>query len=119
MRIRLLATLLFMVSIAARAEAQLNVPSPAPAENFHVDLGLMVWHPTPGIEIQTGGLSAAGFPAVDFVKEFDLADERFMEFRSVFKAGRKHKFRVSHITFEYNATAPITRDISFGGATFP
>jgi hypothetical protein len=119
MRTRLLATLLFSVSIAARAEAQFNVPSPAPAENFHVEVGLMFWQPTPGIEIQTGGLSAAGFPAVDFVREFDLADERFVEFRSVFKTGRKHKFRVSHITFKYNETAPITRDISFGGVTFP
>ena len=42
-----------------------------------------------------------------------------MEFRSVVKAGRKHKFRVSHVTFEYNETAPVTRDISFGGVTFP
>jgi hypothetical protein len=119
MRIRLLTILLFCVTIAARAEAQFNVPNPAPAENFHVELGLMFWQPTPGIEIQTGGLSAAGFPAVDFVKEFDLADERFLEFRSVIKTGRKHKFRVSHVTFDYNETAPVTRDISFGGVTFP
>lgn len=119
MRIRLLALLLFSVTLATRAEAQFNVPNPAPAENFHVEVGLMFWQPTPGIEIQTGGLAAAGFPAVDFVREFGLADERFLEFRSVFKTGRKHKFRVSHITFEYNETAPITRDISFGGITFP
>jgi hypothetical protein len=119
MQIRLLATILFCVTLATRAEAQFDVPNPAPAENFHVELGLMFWQPTPGIEIQTGGLAAAGIPAVDFVREFGLADERFMEFRSVFKTGRKHKFRVSHITFEYNETAPITRTISFGGVTFP
>jgi hypothetical protein len=119
MRIRLLATILFSVTLATRAEAQFNVPDPAPAENFHVELGLMFWQPTPGIEIQTGGLVAAGIPAVDFVREFGLADEYFMEFRSVVKAGRKHKFRVSHVTFEYSETAPITRDINFGGITFP
>jgi hypothetical protein len=119
MRIRLLATILVSVTLASRAEAQFNVPNPAPAENFHVEVGLMFWQPTPGIEIQTGGLAAAGIPAVDFVREFGLADERFMEFRSVFKTGRKHKFRVSHITFEYNETAPITRNINFGGVTFP
>jgi hypothetical protein len=119
MRIRLLATILFSVTIATRAEAQFNVANPAPAENFHVEIGLMFWQPTPGIEIQTGGLAVAGIPAVDFVQEFGLADERFMEFRSVFKTGRKHKFRVSHITFDYNETAPITRNIDFGGVTFP
>ena len=119
MRIRLLAIILFNVTLATRAEAQFRVPSPAPAENFHVELGLMFWHPTPGIEIQTGGLAAAGIPAVDFVHEFGLAEKYFMEFRSVIKTGRKHKFRVSHVTFDYNQTAPITRDISFGGVTFP
>ena len=61
MRIRLLAIILFSVTLATRAEAQFNVPNPAPAENFHVELGLMFWQPTPGIEIQTGGLAAAGF----------------------------------------------------------
>ena len=119
MRIRLLATILFSVTIATRAEAQFNVANPAPAENFHVELGLMFWQPTPGIEIQTGGLAAAGIPAVDFVKEFGLADEYFMEFRSVLKAGRKHKFRISHVTFDYLETAPVTRNINFGGVTFP
>jgi len=119
MRIRLLAILLFSVTMAAQAEAQFNVPDPAPAENFHVELGLMFWKPTPGIEIQTGGLAAAGFPAVDFVREFGLADERFMEFRSVLKTGRKHKIRISHVTFEYNESTIVQRDISFGGATFP
>ena len=61
MRIRLLATILFSVTLATRAEAQFNVPNPAPAENYHVELGLMFWEPTPGIEIQTGGLAAAVF----------------------------------------------------------
>jgi hypothetical protein len=105
--------------IAARAEAQFNVPDPAPGENFHVELGLMFWTPTPGIEIQTGGLASAGIPSVDFVREFGLADDTFMEFRSVLKAGRKHKFRISHVNFNYNETTTVQRDISFGGVIFP
>lgn len=119
MPIRLLATLLFMVIIAAPAEAQFNVPDPAPGENFHVEIGLLFWTPTPGIEIQTGGLADAGMPGVDFVREFGLADETFMEFRSVLKAGRKHKFRISHVNFNYSEQTLVQREISFGGATFP
>ena len=82
--------------MATQAEAQFHVADPAPGENFNVELGLMFWQPTPEIEIQTGGL-AAGIPGVDFVREFGLADERFMEFRVVIKTGRKHKIRISHI----------------------
>jgi hypothetical protein len=119
MRIRLLATVLFCAAIVARAEAQFSVPDPAPAENFHVELGLMFWQPTPGIEIQTGGLAAAGIPGVDFVREFGLLDDRFAEFRSVFKTGRKHKFRIAHVNFDYFEQATAQRTISFGGATFP
>ena len=119
MRIRLAATLLFSVVIAGRAEAQFNVPDPAPAENFHVELGLMFWQPTPGIEIQTGGLGSAGIPGVDFVQEFGLLDDRFAEFRSVIKTGRKHKFRIAHVTFDYFEQATAQRTISFGGVTFP
>lgn len=119
MRIRLVVSILFTVTLAARAEAQFNIPDPAPGENFHVELGLMFWSPTPGIEIQTGGLASAGVPGVDFVREFGLADERFMEFRSVLKAGRKHKIRIAHVDFEYNEQTTVQREISFGGATFP
>src|SRR4030095_11915727 len=119
MPIRLLATILFSLTIAARAEAQFSVPDPAPAENFHVELGFMFWSPPPGIEIQTGGLAAAGVPAVDFVREFGLVDDYFGEFRSVIKTGRKHKIRVSHVTFPYNQQTAIQRSISLGGATVP
>ena len=35
------------------------------------------------------------------------------------KAGRKHKIRVSHVTFDYNEQALLERTISFGGVTFP
>ena len=114
----LLAAIVLSGTIASQAEAQFNVPDPAPAESFHVELGLMFWQPTPGIEIQTGGLAAAGIPGVDFVREFGLLDDRFAEFRSVFKTGRKHKFRVSHVNFDYFQQATAQRTISFGGATF-
>jgi hypothetical protein len=115
----LLATILLSATIAAQAEAQFNVPDPAPAENFHVELGLMFWKPNPGIEIQTGGLAAAGIPGVDFVREFGLLDDRFAEFRSVLKTGRKHKFRIAHVNFDYFEQTTAQRTISFGGATFP
>jgi hypothetical protein len=105
--------------VSARAEAQFRVASPAPGENFHVELGLMFWSPTPEILIQTGSLAALGQPEVDFVQEFGIEKKRFPEFRGVIKAGRKHKLRVSHVQMEYNESATLQRTIVFGGQTFP
>lgn len=119
MQIRLVAALLLSLVLASRADAQFRVPDPAPGEQFHVELGLMFWNPTPGIQIQTGSLSALGENQVDFVQEFGIENERFNEFRAVIKAGKKHKIRVSHVLAEYNAATTLQRTIVFGSQTFP
>jgi hypothetical protein len=116
---RVLAALCLSLVVSARAEAQFRVPDPAPAENFHVELGLMFWSPTPEILIQTGSLAALGQPAVDFVQEFGIEKTRFTEFRGVIRAGKKHKIRVSNVLMEYHESATLQRTIVFGGQTFP
>jgi len=117
MRNRLVATFLFSVLVATRAEAQFNVPAPAPGENFHVEVGLMFWAPTPELKLQTGALSGLG--QVDLVQEFGFENTRFMEFRAVIKPGRKHKIRIAHVPFEYGRQVPLQRPIVFGGLTLP
>jgi hypothetical protein len=116
---RLLAAALFCLLLSARADAQFRVADAAPGENFVVELGLMFWEPTPDLRIQTGSLAALGENEVDFVQEFGIENERFREFRSVFKAARKHKIRVSHVVAEYDADVILQRTITFGGQTFP
>ena len=112
----LCATLL----LSGRAEAQFRVPEAAAGEDFHVELGLMFWTPTPELQIQTGALAALGQPgAVDFVSEFGIQNTRFNEFRGVLKAGKKNKIRVSHVVMQYNQSATLQRTITFGGTTFP
>ena len=56
---------------------------------------------------------------MDFVQEFGIENERFNEFRSVIKAAKKHKIRISHVLAEYNAATTLQRTIVFGGQTFP
>src|SRR4030095_9971335 len=119
MQIRLVTVLLLSFLVASRADAQFRVEKPAPGEQFHVELGLMFWNPTPGIQIQTGSLAALGESEVDFVQEFGIENERFNEFRSVIKAAKKHKIRISHVLAEYNAATTLQRTIVFGGQTFP
>jgi hypothetical protein len=116
---RLVAAALLSLLVSARAEAQFRVAAPAPGEKFHVELGLMFWEPTPGLEIQTGGLAALGQSEVDFVQEFGIENTRFTEFRGVIKAAKKHKIRVSHVLAEYDASTVLQRTITFGGRTFP
>ena len=53
------------------------------------------------------------------MQEFGIENDRFREFRSVIKTGKKHKVRVSHFLAEYNASTTLQRTISFGGQTFP
>jgi len=119
MRTRLPAVALLCLLLSARAEAQFKVADPASGENFHVELGLMFWQPTPELLIQTGALAALGETEVDFVQEFAIEKKRFREFRGVLRAGRKHKLRVSHVLMAYNETATLQRTITFGGRTFP
>ena len=119
MQIRLVAAVLLGLLLSSRAEAQFRVADPAPGEKFHVELGLMLWSPTPEILIQTGALAALGESEVDFVQEFGIENTRFNEFRSVIKAGRKHKLRVSHVLMEYTESATLQRTIIFGGQVFP
>jgi hypothetical protein len=119
MHIRLVAALLLSLLVSARAEAQFRVPEPAPGEQFHVELGLMFWQPTPVLQIQTGALAALGESEVDFVQEFGIENTRFNEFRGVIKASKKHKLRISHVLAEYNAATTLQRTIVFGGQTFP
>lgn len=120
MRIQLSASLLLLGLLTApRAEAQFNVPDPAPAENFALELGLMFWTPTPELLIQTGSLAQLGESEVDLVEEFAIENKRFREIRVVLKGGRKHKVRFSYLPVQYEEEAVLQRTITFGGQTFP
>jgi hypothetical protein len=119
MRIRFVTALLVSLLVTARADAQFRVQEGAAGEDFHVELGLMFWKPTPNLLVQTGSLAALGQAPVDFVNEFAIQNTRFNEFRGVIKAGRKHKIRASHVVMEYNEANTLQRTINFGGTTFP
>ena len=115
MHIRLVAAVLLSLVLASRADAQFRVEKPAPGEQFHVELGLMFWKPTPVLQLQTGALAALGEGQVDFVREFAIENERFNDFRAVLKAAKKHKIRITHVAAQYNAATTLQRTIVFGG----
>lgn len=96
---------------APRANAQT-----LPAEDHVVELGVMLWKPSPELTISTPALAGTGVNDVNFVQEFGLEDKAFREFRAVL--GRKHKVRVGFVSLKYDADTTIKRTIVFQGRTF-
>ena len=118
MHIRRALPVCFLLSLfASQADAQFNVPDPAEGEDFHVELALMLWKPTPGIVIGSDSLQSISATGVDFVQEFNIQNRRFKEFRGVLRAG-KTKLRASHLKMTYDEAAVLQRAIVVGGRTF-
>jgi hypothetical protein len=119
MQIRLVVIALVSTLVSARADAQFRAADPAPGETFTVELGLMLWTPTPKLGVQTDGLAALGVPHVDLAEAFALDDTRFTEFRIVLKPGRKHKLRIARVSFSYDQQGTAPRPLNLGGLILP
>lgn len=116
LRVALAAAVL--LGLAQPAAAQFTLAGQeAASEAFAAEFSLRWWSPTPMITIDTSALDEVG-GAVDFVNEFDVAEDRFREIRATLKPGRKHKIRFAYLPVEYTATAFLVRTIDFGGQTF-
>lgn len=87
----------------------------ARAQDHVAELGVMFWKPSPELTLSSGTLDAAGVGLVDFVHEFGIEEKYFRELRAAI--GRRHKFRTSFVTFDYEAETIITRTIVFQGRT--
>ena len=110
--------MLLSLFVSTQADAQFRPPeAAAPGEDFHVELGLMLWKPTPGIVIGSDSLRSVSATGVDLVQQFDIADERFKEFRGVLQGG-KTKLRVSHVNLLYNEAATLQQALVVGGRPF-
>jgi hypothetical protein len=83
-----------------------------------VELGAVLWTPTPGIVIGSNTLSSITPGGVDFVQEFNIQRKRFVEFRGVLGGG-KHKLRVSKVPIKYQEATRFNRPVTLGGRTFP
>lgn len=118
MRIRILScSVVASLLLAANAEAQFfPPPSVVPGEDYHIELGVMSWTPTPELLISTDSGVVDG--DIDYVQEFGIEDKKFPEFRLVLKPGRKHKLRASYVPIRYTEDAVIQRDLVLNGRRF-
>jgi len=103
--------------LAAHADAQFRPVEATPGEDYHIELGYRFWSPSPDILLGSGDLALLSQTGVDFVREFNIQDKRFNEFRTAVRGG-KHKLRLSHLNIEYNQAAQLQRTVVFGGRTF-
>lgn len=117
MTTRLAVLFLFVLLTASRADAQFSA-EPGAGEQYHVEVTLRLWTPTPELSLATDGLNAAGVGPVDFVQEFGIEKRRFHEYALTSKAG-KHKMHYSSIHMSYARDAVIARTLQFGGLTVP
>jgi len=109
--------LLLSLFASSQADAQFSVTEPALGESFNVELGLMLWKPTPGIVIGSDSLRTVSGTGLDLVQEFNIANKRFNEFRTVLRGG-KSKLRISHVNMVYNEAATLQQTVIIGGRTF-
>jgi hypothetical protein len=114
---RALPVCLLLSIVAAPAHAQFRPETSTPGEDFHVELGMMFWKPTPGMVIGSDSLRSVSATGVDLVQEFDIADKRFNEFRAVLRGG-KTKLRISHVKMAYDETTTLQQTLVIGGRTF-
>jgi len=107
-----------LLAAGAPVEAQFNVPvPPPPGEDYHLEVGVLLWQPTPELSLNTDDLGPIG-NEVDFVQEFGIEDKRFTEYRVTLKPGRKHKIRFQYVPIRYEQEATIQRQFVFAGRTY-
>ena len=124
MRTRLVATLFCLaagLAIAAPAEAQYGARTAtserATGENYHVEVSLAFWNPSPDIVISSEQFDIIG-SNVDFVQTLGITDTRFRQLKAVLRPATKHKFRFEYTPIEYNADKVITASFTFNGQLF-
>ncbi len=99
-----------LLLLAGPADAQV------PPETTHVELGWMLWKPTPELALTFGDSANT---SVDFVGDLGIEKDRFKEYRLAVRLSRKHKIRFSSVPIEYEETGHVlTRAITVNGRQF-
>jgi len=114
MRRALPAVALLSLFAVPQADAQFRPEAPAVGEDFHVELAMNFWQPTPSIVIGSDSLRTVSATGVDFVNEFDIPNTRFREFRAVLHGG-KSKLRISHVDMKYNEATTLQKALIISG----
>jgi hypothetical protein len=108
---------LLLGAFAAPAQAQYNVPSPAIAESYRLEVMGGFWNPNPKIVISSEEFGIPG-DLIDFVSDLGLEQSRFGQIKAVLRPGRKHKLRFEYTPINYEQVGTLTRSIVFNGQRY-
>jgi len=113
--IALLTTAAVVLLLPAHAHGQTK---PGMGEKYRVEVLTTWWGSRPSGSVESDRLDRIG-SKVDLETDFGFEEQRFREFRVTAKLAKKHKFRFQYTPLVYTADSVLTRDIDFGGETFP
>jgi hypothetical protein len=121
---RITAAAVLVLSLFASpgpASAQYRGQTPsdrATGETYHVEIGGMLWRPTPDIAITSEALGIIG-SRIDFVTDLGIEKSTFRQLKVVLRPSTKAKFRFEYTPITYTARATQRRPVDFNGISYP
>ncbi len=121
---RVLICAIALVLVARVGEAQFvyepaggSVGNAATGENYVVEFAANLWTPTPDLVIASEALGIVGTP-IDLVADLNVATKQLVEYRFVFRAGRKHKIRLHYLPINYSSSTILQASLVFNGIRY-
>ena len=121
---RILICAIALVAVARVGEAQFvyepaggSVGNAATGENYVVEFAANLWTPTPDLVIASEALGIVGTP-IDLVADLNVATKQLVEYRFVFRAGRKHKSRLHYLPINYSSSTILQASLVFNGIRY-
>ncbi len=113
-----LAALALVAVVATPALAQFPAAgSDVIGEDYHVEVSLNFWSPTPTAIISSEALGILG-TNVDLVGDLGIEKQLLKDVRIVLRPARKHRFRINYLPMTYDAQNTLTREFIFNGLRY-
>lgn len=104
---------------AASATAQMPSQSAVVGEDYHIELSLNFWNPTPEPIISSEALGILGTD-VNLVEDLGIEKKRIKDLRLVLRPAKKHRFRINYLPMNYDQPdGKVNREFVFNGLRYP
>jgi len=116
-----LAALAALALLAVAVPAQAQFPARGDTvvgEDYHIEASFNFWSPTPQAIVNSEALGILGTD-VNLVTDLGIEKQRLNDLRLVLRPAKKHRFRISYLPMNYDASTNITREFVFNGLRYP
>jgi hypothetical protein len=86
-------------------------------EDYHIEVSLSFWPPTPEAIINSEALGILGSD-VDLITDLGIEKQNLRDLRIVLRPATKHRFRISYVPMTYDASTTLTREFIFNGLRY-